>query len=115
MAKQVTIKRRLQSFLMAKRPNNWRPMSILPKLRCADGFEMSVQASQFHYCEPRADKGPWSAVEIGFPSGPLPEAVEYKEGEDDDTGTVFCYVPLDVVAEIIANHGGTFKPINPQE
>ena len=35
---------------------------------CADGFEMSVQASRGHYCSPREDVGPYTTVEIGFPN-----------------------------------------------
>lgn len=26
-----------------------------PRVHCADGFSVSVQASQYHYCRPRID------------------------------------------------------------
>ena len=38
------------------------------RILCADGFNMSVQASETSYCEPRNDRGPYKEVEIGFPS-----------------------------------------------
>ena len=40
----------------------------VPIVRCADGFTMSVQADDFMYCTPCDSVGPWSKVEIGFPS-----------------------------------------------
>ncbi len=35
---------------------------------CADGFSMSVQASETTYCNPRDNMGPYIEAEIGFPS-----------------------------------------------
>ena len=36
---------------------------------CADGFSMSVQASETHYCSPRETGAErYTAVEIGYPS-----------------------------------------------
>ena len=32
-------------------------------VRCYDGFRMSVQASQDHFCTPRQDKGPYTHVD----------------------------------------------------
>ena len=48
---------------------------------CADGFTMSVQASENHYCSPRADGAEviYGRVEIGFPSEHEPEFDEYVE------------------------------------
>lgn len=42
--------------------------TTVPAIECADGFTMSVQASRSHYCTPRNDVGPYTAVEVGFPS-----------------------------------------------
>ena len=39
-----------------------------PQIRCYDNFRMSVQASRAHCCTPRDDHGPYSAVEVRYPS-----------------------------------------------
>ena len=41
---------------------------VQPRIRCRDGFEMSVQASRDHYCVPRDDAGPYTHVEVGYTS-----------------------------------------------
>ena len=79
---------------------------------CADGFNMSVQASRTHYCSPRVDgnEAIYRQVEIGFPSEREALLDEYAEGyaigEQRWTDTVYPYVPSQVVALIIAKHGG---------
>ena len=79
---------------------------------CADGFNMSVQASKNHYCQPKANgkNVVYSRVEIGFPSEREPELDKYAEGyaigEQRWTDTVYPYVPSQIVALIIAKHGG---------
>ena len=81
---------------------------------CADGFTMSVQASENHYCSPRVNGAEviYGRVEIGFPSEREPEFDEYVEdlsqdGKDIDwTGSVYGWVPSDIVALVIAKHGG---------
>lgn len=80
----------------------------VPKITCRDGLVMSVQASAFHYCTPRDSIGPWREVEIGFPSQCVEQFMPYIDGsqDDDPTGTVYGYVPIETVAEVIAEHGG---------
>ena len=79
---------------------------------CADGFTMSVQASENHYCSPRADGAEviYGRVEIGYPSEHEPEFDEYVEQLEDATinwtGSVYGWVPADIVALVIAKHGG---------
>lgn len=75
--------------MMAMREN--RPEAI-----CADGFKMSIQASEDHYCQ-KNDEGSYVSVEVGFPSPPEPLLDEY--GDDG----VYGYVPLTVVDAIIAS------------
>jgi hypothetical protein len=76
-------------------------------VKCADGFTMSVQASYSHYCSPRDSVGPWHAVEVGFPTEPVEAFMPYIDGEDSDpTDTVYGYVPLKIVAQVVADHGG---------
>lgn len=51
-----------------------------PVIECADGFTMSVQAGIYLYCEPRDDYGPYSAVEVGYPSEIVPELMPHIDG-----------------------------------
>ena len=75
---------------------------------CADGFTMSVQASENHYCSPRANGAEviYGRVEIGYPSEHEPEFDEYVEKLEhatiDWTGSVYGWVPADIVGLVIA-------------
>jgi hypothetical protein len=75
-------------------------------VRCADGLEFSMQASSGHYCSPRRDLGPWTEVEIGFPSQRVEEFMEYAEDPSKPTKTVYGWVPAHVVAAVVEAHGG---------
>lgn len=71
-------------------------------IRCADGFEFSVQASGFHYCSPRVDNAQvYEKLEVGYQN-----QVEELLGETDD-GHVWGYVPAEKIRKIIAKHGGS--------
>jgi len=73
---------------------------------CADGLEMSVQASHGAYCSPRDDVGPYESVEVGFPSYPVMELFEYAEDPSDLENTVYGWVPMELVRKIIYVRGG---------
>lgn len=81
-----------------------------PKVVCHDGFVMSVQASEFHYCSPRENEGPYFSVEVGFPSQKddllVPYAEIWEEGDPVWSNLVYPYVPVEIVLEVIDNHGG---------
>ena len=80
---------------------------IRPLLMCADGFSVSVQASSTHYCTPRiniADE--YETVELGFPSAEDSLIMDYAEEYDRPTDTVYGYVPVHIVCELIEKHGG---------
>jgi hypothetical protein len=79
---------------------------------CADGLILSVQASESHYCEPRSNEGPYTHVEVGFPSSRQPVLLPYAENPDDPTGTVYAYVPTQVVLDVINEHGGMIETID---
>ena len=77
------------------------------KIVCADGFSMSVQASSFNYCAPRIDNAhAYESVEIGFPSGYESLIARYAENKEDYTGTVYGFVPAEVVTLVCIKHGG---------
>jgi len=75
---------------------------------CADGFIMSVQAHDGAYCEPRNDNAEkYTAVEVGFPSEREELIMSWIDGFDNDpTDTVYAYVPVTVVTDVIVKHGG---------
>lgn len=76
------------------------------RITCKDGFSLSVQATQGAYCAPRDSVGPWWEVEVGFPSA-APELIAHlAENPDDLTGTVYGYVDIELVEQLIALHGG---------
>lgn len=77
-----------------------------PRVHCADGFSVSVQASQFHYCRPRIDNaGKYNAVELGYPSAADDLITDYAE-DVTYTDTVYGYVPVEIVDKLIEKHGG---------
>ena len=78
----------------------------LPHVVCRDGFRMSVQVGAMLYCTPRSDVGPWTAVEVGYPSQVEPLLWNYAENPWEWTDTVYPYTPVEVVAAVIEVHGG---------
>ena len=107
---------------------------VRPRIVCNDGFSVSVQASECTYCHPRYTQWqnedgwqvingeywlssetprnfetdhytPYESVELGYPSEEDELINEYAEG-DDYTGTVYGYVPVDIVEKLIEKHGG---------
>lgn len=85
-----------------------------PRIVCNDGFNISIQASEFHYCTPRITTDSYEAVEAGYPSSEEERLIEYAEDKKNPMNTVYPYVPTWILSEIIESHGGinveeTFK------
>ena len=90
--------------------------TVRPRLKCADGTTLSVQASEYHYCHPReTQRGPdplyWK-VEVGYIEDsnkkrvqPPKEWEEYADGEADKA-SVWGYIPMKLVEDFIEQHGG---------
>lgn len=81
-------------------------LNHVPRIICADGLSFSMQASSGHYCDPRDSIGPWNEVEIGFPSERVGQFIEYAEDPERPTETVYGWVPLPIVCDVINAHGG---------
>lgn len=81
---------------------------IRPMAHYKDGFSISIQAAQNACCRPRVTYGgPYIKVELGYPNEPEPIIFDYREDPDDDyISTVYPYVPVEIVDEIIKKHGG---------
>lgn len=79
---------------------------------CADGFRISVVAGGSAYSTPRVESGPYSAVEVGYPSErPEPFAkwdpYEIIDTVDEPYGwKIYGWVPVDMVRALVASHGG---------
>ena len=88
---------------------------------CTHAFGRDITTSPWHG-EPACDyPGPYSHVEVGMPTA-RPEPWEcphldeyqhnglhwecYAEDRNNPTGTVYGYVPVDMVRALIASHGG---------
>ena len=75
-----------------------------PAVVCKDGFTVSVQGSEHHYCTPRKNGSDFEEYELGFPEpfdSWLLEALNEASQED-----VFGYVPRSVVNTLLERHGG---------
>ncbi len=97
-----------------------------PRIHCADGFSVSIQAGWGKHCYPRpsadgesiheikhAYRGPFHEWELGFPSAhPGDEIMKYIDGNPettDPTQTVYGYVPTVAVLRLLEEHGGIAK------
>lgn len=79
------------------------------RVECADGFGMSVQAGTANYSTPRSALGPYTQVEVGFPTSTDYLLEPYFDGDsnhEDLTKGVYAYVPVQVVTNVLAKHGG---------
>ena len=81
--------------------------ALAPQIECKDGFRMSVQASDGHYCKPREnDCDFYSSVEVGFPSALEDLLMPFAEDPSNPTETVYGWVPEQIVNAVIEKHGG---------
>ena len=102
----------LNEYLMSQRDENDPKVRddysfpLAKRIECEDGFSLSVQASHGAYCSPRTNIGPWEEVEVGFPSDVPTNIMRYCENSESPTQTVYGYVPIELVEELIAAHGG---------
>lgn len=78
-----------------------------PRIVCKDGYSISVQASEYHYCAPRInlEDGCYYSVELGYPNE-YDELINKYADDKDSIDTVFGFVPTSVVDSLIEKHGG---------
>ena len=78
---------------------------VADRITCKDGIVLSVQASRTHYCTPRTNHGPYSHVEVGYPTTIPPESWrQYADG--DYPNNIYAYVPVELVTAFTDSHGG---------
>jgi len=92
-------------FLEETYTGKYYPMR--PRVTCDDGFSISIQGgTEYHYCEPRERCNEYYELEIGYPSEADDIISLYAEDKEDLTGTVYGYVPIEIVEKLIYYHGG---------
>ena len=95
-----------QRDMTDEKVNSGRSFPLAKRVVCRDGFSLSVQATHGAYCSPRTNRGPWDQVEVGYPSA-MPELImDYAEDPDRPTDTVYGYVPVALINQLIDLHGG---------
>ena len=106
----MTVKEFMATYYRASvDPMTNRFWSIMrPRIVCNDGFSISVQGSVNHYCSPRENltDEAYAEVELGFPSVADDLIADYAEDDEDLTNTVYGWVPIDTVEELVKKHGG---------
>lgn len=81
--------------------------NVRSRVKCKDGLELSIQGgTSSHYCTPRKHCDSYFEVEIGFPSRPLYSLKKYAENKSKLTETVYGYVPIKELEQVIKRHGG---------
>ena len=91
-------------------------------IHCADGFALSIQASDFHYCLPRQSffdpnsnenfYENYHAFEIGYPNEEEELLLPYADDEENPTDTVYPYVPKEIINLVVEKHGGVVRIID---
>jgi hypothetical protein len=85
------------------------PLSVVRRrVVCNDGFSMSVQASQEHYCYPKETRfdGEYETTEVAFVDDGEEEILKPYFNFDEG---LYPQVPVEVVDEIITKHGGIME------
>ena len=96
-----------REFIAKHTGNNYKYQSgPIPCMKMKSGLNMSVQVGEFMYCSPRSNVGPWHEVEVGFPSTKIDKIMDWAENPDNPEKTVYGYVPINLIDEIIEENGG---------
>lgn len=81
-------------------------MILRPRAACLDGFDFSAQANSFAYCLPRTRNGPWTHVELGYPSSQRDELLPYADDPGNPTQSIYPKTPVHTVALLVLASGG---------
>ena len=80
---------------------------VRPRVICKDGFSISIQASETHYCTPKTNEDIlFETVELGYPDDIEELILGYAENIQDPMYTVYGYVPVELVDMMLEKHGG---------
>ncbi len=93
-------------FLQAYRKVMYRMNVVRPRVRCKDGYTVSIQAGYGLYFIPREDADHYETVELGYPSKADKKLMPYAEDKSSPLETVYAYVPVALVDSVLEKHGG---------
>ena len=96
----------INEFLRKYRKQRNGMQIVRPRVRCADGYTVSVQAGDRWNSEPRLDTGWYGKVELGYPTEKDTELQSYAKNKRDLCGSVYDFVPVKLVDEVLTKHGG---------
>ena len=103
----MNINEYLQNYKIIQSSKDYEFRKNAPRVVCADGFNMSVQVSRNHYCSPRIDDAAaYSEAEVGYPSECEELLMPFVEDSENPTETVYGYVPVEIIDQVIIKHGG---------
>jgi hypothetical protein len=112
----VIKKRRIQNEEFQEEEPVLKSKPLYGRVEFNNGGKVSIQASRSHYCQPRNDEGPYTHVEIGFPTREtrIPKLlIRFEESSQHGQGegfnpyeSVYGYVPASVVNKLIQMNGG---------
>ena len=77
-----------------------------PRIFCNDGFNFSVQGGSGHYCYPRKNVKEFIEMEIGYPNQVEDLISEFADDNYNLTETVYPYVDINIIQQVINKHGG---------
>ena len=84
----------------------WEGNKVRPRVKCRDGYTVSVQAGCGCYSYPARYSNYFQEVELGYPSMEDEELVPYAENPDNLLYSVYGHVPVELVDFILNKHGG---------
>ena len=88
----------------------WKGNMVRPRVKCRDGYTVSVQAGYGCYSTPDRFSYYFTHVELGYPNDSDEELLSYAENPNDLTGTIYAQVPIELVDSILNKHGGIIGP-----
>ncbi len=96
---------KLQAILASPVVNHGGYMYKAPikSTTCVDGVTASIQASETHYCFPRENVGPYTAVEIWCIKGTDTTTITQFEYDSEEPSG---YVPIEAIVAFLDAHGG---------
>lgn len=98
----MSINEYLAKYSKTKNVLGYTYKMLCPEVECADGWTVSVQASEKHHCTPKSNDGPYKTVEVGYPLSPEELLTPYEDGKYG----IYNRVPVEIVDEVIKKHGG---------
>lgn len=94
-------------FFEMEEPEQERNFILFNHIKCKDGFTMSVQASYWHYCNPRVtlyskNNFIYESMEVWYPNKKEEKLMPY--ACQDSWEWVYAQVPINTLNDIIENH-----------